>query len=215
MANQENWPDDPNVERPAVKQKSSGGCWSVVLIVGGLGLFVMLLCCGIGGWMVYSLMPKLTSNPAEVAEIGKQVIDLQIPDDFQADTAMTIDNFAMTMRMANFRQKDNKGTLLLGDFQLKFGNPDQKLDIQQKRDQNNSKDGLKLEMGDSQVREFEVRGKQVPFRFSDAVDQDTKTKFRVVEGDLEGPKGGAFIKLIIESEAYDDDAVVKMIESIR
>jgi len=183
-------------------------------MVGGLGLIVMLLCCGVGGWMMWSLFPKMTSNPVEVAEIGKQVLDVEIPDDFQPETAMTIDNFAMTMRMANFRHKQDKGTLLLGDFQMKLGNHDQKLDIQQKLDQN-SKDGPKLQMGDSKVREFQVRGKAVPFRFSDAVDQETKKKFRVVEGDLEAPKGGAFIKLIIDAEAYDEDAVVKMIESIR
>ncbi len=210
MANQGTWPDDPNVQQPSVKQKSSGGCWSVVLIVGGLGLIVMLLCCGAGGWVAWSLFPKMTNNAAEVAEIGKQVLDIQIPDDFQADTALTIDNFFMKMRMVNFRQNQDKGTLLLGDFQLKLGNPN----VKQHREQN-SMDDRKLQMGDTKVREFQVRGKQVPFRFSDAVDQDSKMKFRVVEGDLQAPNGGVFIKLIIEADKYDEDAAVKMIESIR
>ncbi len=213
MAERDGWPDDPNVQAPT-NRKSSSGCGKVLLIVGGLGLTVMLLCCGIGGWFAWTLQPKFINNPVEVTDMGKQILDVKIPEGFQPDTAVNMDNFVMTMRMANFKHTEGKGMLLLGDIRMKIGDPNQKVDFQQNR-QMNGKKTLNMRTIKTETREFDVRGKKVPFRFSEAVDQDSNKEFRVVEGNLDIPGGGVFIELAIEADAYDEDAVIEMIESIR
>lgn len=208
MDEQDAWPENPSAPPP---QKVSKGCGKVALIVGGLALVTLMVCCGVGGWMLWSFWPRITTNPAEVQQIAKQILDIKIPADFQPATAMSMErNFAMTMRVASFQHKERKGTLVLGSFQMKVGTPDQKPNFTQQMDQK-----LELQMGETKVREFQIRGQKVPFRFTEAVEQSTKKPFRVVEGNLDAPGGGTFLKLIVEEDAYDEDAVTEMIESIR
>lgn len=213
MAEHDTWPENPNDQSAPKPAKSSGGCVKVILIGGGLGLVVMLVCCGVAAWFGTSFMPKVTNTPAEVTAMAKEIMEIQIPEDFNPDTGLAIDNFAISMRMASFRHKDNQGTLVLGDFKIKMGDPNQAKQLQQQPDIGGKPQNLR--MGDTSTREFTIRGKSVPFRFSDAVDEDTNAKVRVVEGTLEVPGGGTFIKLIVNEDAYDEDAVIEMIESIR
>ena len=212
MAERDGWPDDPNVPTPT-QRKSGSGCGKVFLIVGGIGLVIMLLCCGIGGFFAWKLQPKIINNPVEVTELGKQILDVKIPDGFQPQNGIDMDNFAMTMRMATFTQKEGKGTLMLGELRMKIGDPNQKVDFQQHRGPGGNQNP-NLRTVKTETREFEVRGGTIPFRFSEAVDQNTQKQFRVVDGSLDSPGGATFIELTIEADAFDEDAVVEMIESI-
>lgn len=210
MAERDTWPEDPNTQ-PTKGKSSGGGCGKVVLIIGGVGLVIMLLCCGVGGYMMYSFMPKISTTPAEVTEMTKKILEIKIPDDFVPETGMTMDNFAMTMRIATYKHKEDKGSLILGNLTIKMANAGgQKPDIAEKMNE-----GMKLQVGDTTVREFEVKGKKVPFRFSEATDQEKNRKVRMVEGDIDMPGGATFIKYVIDEELYDEDAVVEMIESIK
>ena len=207
MADHDTWPEDPNVTAP--KAKSSGGCGKTILVIGGIGFVVMVLCCGVVGFVGYSLMPKMVTAPAEVSELAKQVVDMKIPDSFQPESGMSMQNFAFSMHIVTYKHQDAKGMLMLGDFELKTANANQKPDIAEKMNE-----GIHLKVGNAEVREFDIRGKKVPFRFADATEKDTDKAFRLVDGSIETPKGEIFIKLVVEPDAYDEDQVVEMIESI-
>lgn len=169
----------------------------------------MVLCCGAGAWFATSFMPKIATNPAEVTEIGKQILDLDIPKEFQPETAISMDNFAMIMKMANYKHQDNAGNLIIGNAQIKMGDPRQQPDFQK------SGQTRALQMGDTVVRELIVRGDKVPFRFSEAVETNSKKDFHVVEGELRSGGVTTFLKLELEAGVYNEEEVIEMIQSIR
>ena len=214
MADRDAWPDDPNVQ-PATppRAKKSGGCGKVVLIGCGLGLGTMLLCCGGGGWMLWSFMPKVEDNPAAIQQMAGQILDVQIPEGFQGEVGFTSDNFLWNMRMVAFHRKDGKAKLILGTFEIKFGNAQQLQEFQDKSDMNQHSRDLRIDK--TEVREFQVQGKKIPFRFSEAVNPKTNQQFRVVEGEIPKPGGGSFLKLYMNADEYDDELAVKLIESIQ
>ncbi|MDB5343291.1 MAG: hypothetical protein JWP89_1668 [Schlesneria sp.] len=211
MTGKDTWPEDPNTQSPTPAKKSSG-CGKVILIVGGLMFLLMLVCGGGIGFFAYSFWPKIATQPAEVAAISKEILDLDIPEGFVPENAISMNNFMMTMRMATYRHPDGKGDLMLGNFQVKVGKPDQSQKPDFSGSDNKSK---KLTIGETEIKEFPVRGKQVPFRFSDAVDEESNEKYRVVEAEFGDAGVTTFLKLSVPEDSYDEEAVVKMIESIR
>lgn len=211
MTGQDAWPEDPNVQSPTPAKKSSG-CGKVILIVGGLMFLVLLVCGGGIGFFAYSFWPKIATQPAEVAAISKEILDLDIPEGFVPENAISMNNFMMTMRMAMYRHTDGKGNLVVGNFQMKVGKPNERPDID--FNQKTSK-SLNLKLRNTEVKEFSVRGKDVPFRFSDAINEETNEDYRVVEGEFSDGEVTTFLKLSVPEDSYDEEAAVKMIESIR
>ncbi|MBS0205182.1 MAG: hypothetical protein JSS49_19945 [Planctomycetes bacterium] len=203
-----NFSEDASTADTSTPPKKSGGCGKTLLIVGGIGLFTMLLCCGVGGWFAWSVMPKVATNPAEVTAISKEILEMDIPKEFRPESAISMNNFAMTMKMATY--KYNAGNLTIGTFRMKVGDQRQKPDFQQSTNQ-----AMNLQMGNTVVHELTVRGEKVPFRFSEAVDTDSKKDYHVVEGELTSAGTTTFLKLVLEEGDFNENEVVKMIESIR
>lgn len=198
-----------NAPKPA---KKGSGCGKIVLILGGLMFLMMLVCAGGIGFVAYSFWPKISTTPAEVTTLSKEILDLDVPADFNPAMSFVMDNFIMKMRMVSYNQKEGKGDLMFGDLQVKAGDPKQQ---QQRPDLSGSDSkSKKLHIGETEVKELTVRGKAVPFRFSDATD-DSDQKYRVVEGDFQTGTTTTFIKYSIQEDLYDEEAVTQMIEGIR
>jgi len=96
MSDRDHWPDNPNDEprrqsefreRPA-----GGGCFKIALIVGVIGFFGLLVCCGGLAWFGRGLMPKVATTPAEVAALGQEVMQIDIPAEFVGQGGMSMDN---------------------------------------------------------------------------------------------------------------------------
>jgi len=121
----------------------------------------------------------------------------------------------MTMKFASYEHQDHKGQLLIGSMQVKFGDPkDHQAAFQnQSKQQGAEEDDLKITK--TEDREFTVRGKPVKFHFAEAEQAETNKKFRVVSSEIATPGGLLIFQLKLEEDAYDEEAVVKMIESIR
>lgn len=209
MADQASQPNSANSQPNPAPRKSSG-CAKALVIVGALTFLMLLVCAGVVGGLAWSIWPTIISNPVEVAAVGKQILDVDVPPEFEAMTGFKMDNFAMSMQMAAYRRKDEKGSLVLGAFRMKLENVMQKPEFQSK----SGKD-LHLKLSDTKVVDFKVREQSVPFRFSNAVDQDSQKKFRVVEAEFESNGESKFFKLVLEDEVYDEAATIQLIESIR
>jgi len=220
MSDRDTWPDNPNDPPPQRAQQwegksGGGGCLKFALIVGGLSFMGLLVCCDGLTWFFWGFIPKMATTPAEVAAVGQQVMQIDIPEEFIGEAGFTIDNRLIAMRFATFLHKAGKGTLLIGAMQVKVGDlKDQHADFKA-RSQQQSKDQKKLTIKKTEDREFTIRGKPVTFNFSEAEEDGTDKKFRLVTGELEAPGSFTVLQLTLEDEAYDEDAVVKMIESIR
>src|SRR5579871_1518642 len=216
MSDQDNWPANPS-DTQAAPKSSSSGCLKWFLILGGLGLFCMLLCCGVAGWFGSKFIPKLTTNPAEVAEVWQKIMKIDVPEGFTGESAATIDNSYMTFQMAKFKGKTDDCYLQLGKIEIKFAdmgkmNKQQQNEIMDKY-QNPDDKANQLEITKTETKEFVIDGKKVPFRFSEAVASETETEVRVVEAELGTAGNMRFLKFVIEAEDYDEDAVVKMMSS--
>lgn len=201
---------DTRVSQPSAPGRKSSGCAKAVVIVGGLTLLMLLVCAGIVGGIAWSIWPTFIENRDEIAATGKQILDVTIPPEFEPATGFKMTNFAIAMQMAAYRRTDDKGSLILGSLKMKLGTAIQKPEFQSK-----SEKTPRLKIGETKVIEFEVRGQKVPFRFSDAVEQDTDKKYRVVEAEFESDTETKFFKLILEDDVYDEAATIQMIESIR
>lgn len=186
------------------------GCVKAILIVGCLTLLMTLCCAGIVGGIAWSIWPTVIEDPVGIAALGQQILAVTIPPEFEPTTGFKMDNFAMSMQMAAYRRKDGKGSLVLGSLRMKVGNAIQKPEFHSKSDKSQ-----RLKIGETKVRNFQVREQSVPFRFSDAVDQESNRKFRVVETEFEAQGESKFFKLVLEEEAYDEESAVRIIESIR
>lgn len=209
MADQVSRPDIPDPQPSAAPGKTSG-CAKAIFIVGSLTFLMVLCCAGVVGGIAWSIWPTVIGNPVEISAAGKQILDVNIPPEFEAMTGFKMDNFAMSMQMAAYRRKDQKGSLVLGGLRMKLGNTIQRPEFHSKSDKTQ-----KLKIGETKVLEFKVGEQTVPFRFSKAVDQDSNQKFRVVETEFESNGESKFFKLTLEEEAYDEQSAIRMIESIR
>ena len=212
MADQDNWPANPN-EPQSTKSSGGGGCLKIVLIVGALGLVCMVVCCGGAFYFGSQFVPKVTNNAAEVAGVGQQIMKIDIPAEFEGEGAVTIDNAFMTMRIANFKRKTGDSQLMLLKMEMKFG------DMKGQGDEfKNKMSGPKaddLDIQKTETREFDINGEKVPFKFSEAVNRETKVGYHIVEAQMGTPTNFRTLRLVIEDDDYDEAEVVKMIESIR
>ena len=219
MSDRDQWPDNPN-DPPPRRSKSReesakhNGCLKFVLIVGGMLIVAVLVCCGGLLALGWSLFPHMAQTPAEVAAVSDAALKMNISENFIGETGMSIDNWLMTMNVALFRDRQGQGTLLIGTLFVKLGDPvlhreDFKNKIGQQSDEI-----PETEITESVEREFAIRGKTIPFQFSEAVEKETGKKIRLVSAELEFPKQITIFQLLLDDDAYDESTVVKMIESI-
>ena len=213
MTDRDRWPDDPNAAAPRAARKQSGGCGKLTLVILGLGMLSLLLCCGAGTWFTWTLWPNVDNNPAAVAEMAGKILELKVPDGFEPEVAVSSNNFLWTMRVATFQRPDKKGVLILGAVEIKFAQNNKSMDFQNSVNGNKQPKDLKIRK--TEEREFEVQGKKIAFRFSEATETETNQEIRVVEGELPAPGGTKFLKLYMHADEYSDEIAEELIKSIR
>ena len=213
MSDRDQWPDNPNEQ--SHEPKSGGGCFKIALIVGGVGFLGMLVCCGGLAWFGWGFVPKMATTPADVAAVGQEVMQIDIPAEFVGQAGMSWDNWVMSMKFATYEYKEQKGSLVIGSMQVKLGDPkdSQAAFKNQTKQQSDDEEDLKITV--TVDREFTIRGKPAKFKFSEAEQEGTGKKFRLVSSEIATPGGLLIFQLKLEEDAYDEEAVVKMIESIQ
>ncbi len=219
MSSRDEWPENPNDNSPQQadqwRENSGRGCLKFVLILGTLGFLTIIVCCGGFAWLVWGFLPRAATTPSEVAEVGQKIMKFELPPDFIGESAATVDNPLLATRFATFRHKDGKGTLRLGALWVKLADfTKQRVDFRVDAEKHFD-DEHKLDVKRTIDRDFTIRGKKVAFKFSEAEELGTGKKFRVVTGEFESPASLTILELILEDDAYDEAAVIKIIESIQ
>jgi hypothetical protein len=72
-----------------------------------------------------------------------------------------------------------------------------------------------LEVKSSEEREFTIRGQPVKLTFAEGEDVSSSTGYHQVSGQFAGKNGPATLILQLEDAAWDEAAVVEMLESMR
>lgn len=206
-----------SAEQPGPKKKPgmSSGVKVLIILLCVFGGFAVI-CCGVGIWVVSNTAGSIKEKPEDVIAVTKEIADIEIPEDrFQPEAGLDLDWWFMQMKMAMYTPTDSQGMLMLMEMNVSGGNPeDQKREMRQAMRQQNFGE-QQLDINKSESRTFNIRGEEASFQFAEAEDPQTGTAYRQVSGVFPGKSGTAFLQIQIEEEAYDEEAVVEMIKSIK
>tara|TARA_R110002111_G_scaffold262875_1_gene342481 strand:- start:22996 stop:23661 length:666 start_codon:yes stop_codon:yes gene_type:complete len=190
----------------------------VLLILLGLGGGCLLLCCG---GLFYAarnmdIKMKVTEKKAEIIAIQNEITDITIPDIFKPQAGVTFSVIGKGMQMALFEPESKQGILILMSLTVP---DDGMLDMEKEfrsslNNQNQNQNQRKLDITKEEQREFTIKGKKLNFTFAEGTDEE-KTEFHQITGVFPGKNGPAFLMLQIQSEEYNEEEIVKMIESIK
>ncbi len=234
MSRDDNWPDDfddasfdkqdsrrepqdpwSDELYPPQKSGMSTGMKVLILLL-CLGGGCMLLCCG-GIVYIWSQIEWTQGDPVAAARAAAEIASIDVPDQFQPTDSMKMEfPFGlMRMKVVSYKSTAGEGGLVLTEMQI-ANVPLQEQEAQfrqQLREQ--GIDDRQLVVKESKSRTFKIRGRQVTFLFAQAKDAQSGAAFRQVSGTFPGKEGTAFLLLQIEEKSYDEEAVVKMIKSIK
>lgn len=119
-------------------------------------------------------------------------------------------------------QQPAEGMLMLMEMTMqKFGvdNQQQEQQLRQQMSQQTQaqRGNQNFKSSKSETREIEIRGEKIPFEFTEGVTsgQGQEKTVHMVSGVFQGKKGPVMIQIVEPDEDYDEEAVVKMLESIK
>ena len=212
MAPNDSWPDAQNDSPTPVAKKKMSGCMLAGLIVGGLGLVGMVVCCGGFAWLGATFAPTISNSPAEVAVASKKILNIEVLDGFVADKAITMDNMVFTMRIAEYNYTGGKGKMMIGSMNLKIGDPRQgKMQSAQFRSNFENETRGSLDIKKSESHEVTINGQKVSVSIGEAVERGTNKAVHTLNADFEP----TFILLNMDDDVWDQDAVLKMLENAK
>jgi hypothetical protein len=222
--------DDFHQEPVPPAPKKSGS--KVLLIVGtivGLGL---VLCCGAPAivYVVFkdAIMKKIkdtvdvTTEPAEVEARSEEVAHLDIPESYSPMSAVRLSFGVFTMKMIMYQGgANNQGGLVLMEMDQPGMDRKQMRDqmLQQMRQQQaqGGPGGMQTQIvaQTTETKMFKINGEDVEFDFVKGTQPGNSTVVRQITGTFRGRNGTALLMLIIPDSEYNEDAVIKLIKSIR
>ena len=183
----------------------------ILLCVGG-GFF--LLCCGGFVYIGSQMKFEINEDAASAEKLASEIADIEIPETFKPTSSGDIDAIFMKMKMVAYERDEGNGLLMLMHMEISVGGAaQQRAEMRQQMNQQDMGQ-RNLIIKNSETREFEIRDETVEFVFSEAVDPETDTAYREVTGTFSSDAGIVLFLLQVESDAYDDDEVTKIIESI-
>jgi len=212
---QQNWADDRfGVPERETKPGMSTGMKVLIILLCVGGLFV-LVCCGGGIYLASQMDMDVNDDPEATKKVTAEIIDIEIPEVFEPKSSMSMNWIFFEMKLAAYEAKDNKGMLMITEIDMPMAEGDEQQQAEMRKSMQQQNFGERsLTIIRSESREFEIRGETVKFQFAEAEDA-SDTPFRQVTGAFSGKGGAASLMLQIEEEQYDEEAVVKMLESIK
>ncbi len=193
---------------------SSGTNWGkILLILFGVGLVSMVLCCG-GFYYFASQAFDMTMEPAKVAAMQKEIIEIDIPPDVQPAMGMNMNLGVVKMKMVAY-SPDSGTSLMLMQMQISGQSEEQMRDAfrqQAGRQQNNT-----FRQESAETKTVKVDGQDTDFSFAKGTlnpPNAAAKPVRMVTGMFPSKDGMGFIQYSIDEEKYDEAAVIKTLESI-
>jgi hypothetical protein len=187
-----------------------------------------LLCCGGFVFFGYTMAKKaeIKAAPEEVRTVASQIATIDIPAEYEPKAAinMNVEMMGVTMAMAVFADADDDAGVVL--MQVKMPEQEQS---QMQLDQQFA--GIKdmyqqqslgkyyfpepLTGSESETRELTVQGEPVEFQFTKGHGSMSDQEMRQVEGTYSANGGRVRIIVQMPEEDYNEEEIVKMIESIQ
>ena len=201
-------------ERPRKTKQGMSTGMKVLIVLLCFGGGMIVLCCGVGVYFFSKASSRLTEDPREVVAITQDIVDIEIPVQFAPQSGMDLDIIFMQMKIVSYTSMGANGLLWIMEMKVSGLTPEQQEPEMREAMQGQDFGEMKLNVKKSESRTFTIRGKEIDFQFAEA-ENSRGDAYRQVTGVFPGKEGTAFLMLQIEEEGYDEDAVVKMIESIK
>jgi hypothetical protein len=200
---------------PPPKPGMSGGMKAFLILVAILGT-CCLLCCGVGGFFVYQMRPKISNTPADVNAARDEIAKISLPAGFEPTNMVKIDNFMISMTVVEYRNPAINGEITLAQMQIKFGQQAQRDQaMRQQLDRQGMSGPKNLNNAKLETKTIKIKGQECNFTFKQGTEPGTKRKMRQVSGVFEGSHGPVMISIEMDESAIKEDAIVKMLEGIQ
>ena len=209
---QDGWYDQP-VHGPPPKKRGMSTTAKILIGFFCLSGFLFLLCCGGLIYIFTQFKIETDQDPILAEQRVKEIADIEIPEGFEPEVSGTADFFFISATFAAYEHEEADGALILGEVNLEIeAGPEAEEEIRRAIRQEANERRLKIKS--IETREFEIRGETAEFTFAEAENEDGEA-YRQVAGGFLTEDGTGLLILQLDEEHYDEDAVVKMIESIR
>lgn len=204
-------------------QQSTGMSTGLKIVIGLLitGGVVFLCCIGIGIYFMKSFVDgmEMSENPADVRAATQSIVDIDIPEEeFPPIASMKMNLFVMVMKMAVYGDEDGGKMLMLAEG-IADGALGKDFEDGMEQGMRNSmnEQGQNTDMNITKTdkRDFTIRGEECTFVFNEGTLTETGDEVIQVLGSFPGNEGRAFVLFNIRKDAYDEESVVKIIESIK
>jgi hypothetical protein len=197
----------------------------------GLGIgcgLALLLCCG--GFTALTFLTgtmfanAFSQDPQVVRERTAEICTIDLPPEFQPSSSFDLvipvknQRFLTWVAYTGPSHAGSPNLIVLGQFyqQLAEATRDQLMEqIHQSIRQQQEHEHVRIDDSKTFTREFTIRGEKAEFLFQEGEGDQSKARFRIVVGQFKGSGGTALLYLQVNPEQFDDDALVKIIESIR
>jgi hypothetical protein len=237
---QPNWPEEgrrpnqpgqpPNQqwnEQPPPPSGMSGGMKACLIIISVLGV-CCLVCCGIVGYGIYSFVPKVTENPADIDAARNEIATIDLPAGLKPKTLLKFDNFLMSMPMVVYEDAGH-ATLMLMQIKIKYAGAEQmQAGMRQQFEQRRTVEVGRMENSKTETKTIKIKGKDCPFVITTGETRDNrggggaggdkkaakKTVRHQMEGSFEGKDGQAVIVIDFD-DTYKEADMIKMLENIK
>ena len=215
--------NDFSDEQP--KKQGMSSTAKVVVILGSIAAVGLLACCG-GGAFIYDKIKNSSMNPGEIRKRTQEIVQIEILEGFEPVQSMHVNLADVRLRWVIYQRPGDANSMLMimeMNQPLQPGNqgtPKQNRDqmiraMREQQAQQQGNMGLAINEESSETREFTISGKKVEFDFIKGTAADKVTRTRQVVGLIPGRQGNIMLTLMIPENAYDEDAITEMIESMR
>lgn len=190
------------------------------IILAIVGVLAVLCCLGVlvmtlaGGWFANSMAQGITDDPAKAAELGKQIVEYEVPDGYEEKGGMDMMGFRMVI--IGPENKNAGLVLMLMGLPNMGGDPDamrQQMEQSLGQSQGGSS-GNNITWTSSEEEEMTIRGQDVTVLIQEGEDE-AGDKFKQLSGVFEGPNGVVMLMALSPLDDWDDEVVAAFIESIK
>ena len=208
--------DDETPAKPRKKpvKASSGTNWGkIILILAGVGIVSLALCCGVGYYFANQAF-NMTMDPVKIAAMQKEIVEIDIPPGLNPGMGMNMNLGVMTMKIVAYNPQGTT-SLMLMEMQISGQTEEQMKQAfsQQGTQQQNNQ----FRVESSETKKITIEGTEREFLFAKGTitpPGGQPVPARMITGLFPSKTAMGFITYTIDETNYDEAAVIKTLESI-
>lgn len=215
----------PEGMQPPPPRQGMSTAGKVLLILGIVFLVLILLCCGglvaTTFWARSYAKESFSEDPQVVRQVTAEIGQIDVPEAMRPSFSMNMKipfSEQRLMTMVAYEDKETQSVLILASFGEAMAAQNREQLRSQMREtlrQRGLEQEKTSEPQETEEREITVRGQPEKFAFIKSKDAKTGKPRLEVSGTFEGKDGINLFQFSGDAEKYDEQKVVKIIESIR